>query len=217
MESWIGPWEVALFFFLPLGLLLVPWVFFLLNLRSLLWRVHPQNRALSPDQVWLNFIPVFNLGWFIYTIAKVRDSVRAEYASRQWAPAADFGYNVGLAAGILWICLAFFWWIPFIGWALGIGWLICWIVYWLKTSDLKRQLEVGPSWAGPGAPPSYWQSPWQGGPAMGPPPGSAGRVAGSADAPAGSSDEPRAKQCAACGTTIAPDDRFCRTCGLPLP
>jgi hypothetical protein len=199
-----GLWVFFVFLF-PLVLLIIPWVFFLLNLRSVLWRVHPENRAMSPDQVWLNFIPVFNLGWFIYTVAKVRDSVRAEYRSREWAPAADFGYNVGLAAGILWICLAFFWWIPLVGWLVGIAWLVCWVVYWLKTSDLKRQLEVGPAWFGPGAPPPYWQPPWQGGPATAPPP-----------AAAGGSGRPQVKQCAACGTTIAPDDRFCRGCGLRL-
>ena len=216
-----GLWVFLVLLF-PLALLLIPWVFFLLNLRSLLWRVHPQNRAMSPDQVWLNFIPVFNLGWFIYTVAKVRDSARAEYHSRGWDPSADFGYNVGLAAGILWICSAFLWWIPLIGWAVVIAWLVCWIIYWLKTSDLKHQLEAGPPWFGTGAPPPYqdrgygyrgyvappgapWnqqQPPWQG---------------ASPPASTGGSTGPRAKQCAVCGTTIEPDDRFCRGCGLPLP
>ena len=38
--------------------------FFLLNLRDLLQRVSHRTGRCRPDQVWLNFIPVFNLVWF---------------------------------------------------------------------------------------------------------------------------------------------------------
>jgi hypothetical protein len=207
-----GLWVFLVFLF-PLVLLIIPWVFFLLNLRGLLWRVNPQNRAMPPEQVWLNFIPVFGLGWFIYTVAKVRESVRAEYRSRGWDLVADFGYNVGLAAGILWICVAFFVWIPFLGWAVAIAWLVCWIIYWLKTSDLKHQLEVGPPWFGPGAPPPY-RDYGDGSPGYGPP---APGAPWNAPASTGGPRAPQVKQCAVCGRTIAPDDRFCRTCGLRLP
>ena len=97
------------------AILIVPWLFFLINLRGLLEKVSPSNRAMPPEQVWLNFIPVFNLGWFIYTVAKVRDSVKAEYYSRGWAVEADSGYNIGLAAGILGICTAILGRLPVIG------------------------------------------------------------------------------------------------------
>jgi hypothetical protein len=69
---------------LVLGIFLVPWFFFLLNLNGLLERVKEQNRAISPSSVWLNFVPLFNLVWFLYTVLKVRDSVRAEYGWRRW-------------------------------------------------------------------------------------------------------------------------------------
>ena len=77
-------------------------VLFLLNLQRLLEAVRFQNRAMSPGHVWLNLIPVFNLGWMIYTVIKFRDSVRNENASRRGASVNEGStYNVGLAYAIL--------------------------------------------------------------------------------------------------------------------
>lgn len=123
-----------------LVILVIPWFFFLLNLQNLLLRVQPRNRAMPSGYVWLNFIPVFNLGWFLYTVIKVRDSVRAEYVSRGWTPEGDQGYNVGLVTGVLAIASFFLGWIPGIGWAVAIAQLICWILYWLKTHELVKRL-----------------------------------------------------------------------------
>ncbi len=125
-----------------LVILVIPWFFFLLNLQNLLLRVQPRNRAMPSGYVWLNFIPVFNLGWFLYTVMKVRDSVRAEYVSRGWAPEGDQGYNVGLVTGVLAIASFFLGWVPGIGWAIAIAQLICWILYWLKTHELVKRLST---------------------------------------------------------------------------
>ncbi len=152
--GWGGFWSL-LWLVVIAAILIVPWLFFLINLRGLLEKVSPSNRAMPPEQVWLNFIPVFNLGWFIYTVAKVRDSVKAEYYSRGWAVEADSGYNIGLAAGILGICTAILGRLPVIGWAVGVGALICWIIYWLRTADLKHRLSFDDQWGGAGAPPPY--------------------------------------------------------------
>jgi hypothetical protein len=228
LPSWIGAWEVFFAFF-PLVILIVPWVFFLLNLRGLLWQVHPQNRAMPAEQVWLNLIPVFGLGWFIYTVVKIKESVERELRSRSGPTRTDLGYNLGLAAGILGICLVFVWWVPFVGWAVGIAWLVCWIGYWLRTSEITRQLQAGTRWAPGGAwPPAGAPSPWQ------PSPPSAANSGGAYGSP-GSNAPPRGnvpprentspagpglpqeRQCAMCGTVVAPGDQFCRRCGLRLP
>jgi hypothetical protein len=150
--SWLAGVGVIIF----LGLLLLPWFFFLMNLQNLLEQVSAPNRRMSPGLVWLNFIPVFNLGWFVYTIIKVRDSVAAEFESRGWLIDGDLGYNVGLTAGVLLIAGFFISWIPFIGWVLPLAFIIAWIIYWLKTSDLRHRLEGPPAWGRTGAyPPSY--------------------------------------------------------------
>ena len=79
-----------------LAVYIVVGVFFLLNLRDLLRVVSPQNRAMQPDQVWLNFIPLFNLVWMFITVIRVRDSVQAEFADpRSGRPQGDFGFGVG--------------------------------------------------------------------------------------------------------------------------
>ena len=111
---------------------------------------------MTPALVWLNFIPVFQLGWFVYTVIKVQESVDAEFQTRGWFVDGDLGYNVGLTAGILWIAALFIGWIPFIGWVLPLAGVICWIIYWLKISDLKHRLEGPPAWGRPGAHPAAY-------------------------------------------------------------
>jgi hypothetical protein len=242
--GWGGLW--SLFgVIVVLVILAVPWLFFLMNLRGLLESVSVGNRAMRPEEVWLNFIPVFNFYWFIYTVTKVRDSVKAEYYSRGWPVAGDFAYNIGLAAGILGICSVVIGWIPLIPGGVSIAALICWIVYWLKTADLKHRLSFS-AWQGPGSPPPYadYQPPYGQPPGQGlgayppyqPAAGPAGQGQPSPDARPASAprppDQPQPvaapapvvppkrttnKQCAVCDTTVAPDDKFCRGCGLPLP
>jgi hypothetical protein len=153
--GWSWGWAAAVGGILLLGIFLLPWFFFLLNLQTTLNRVNDRNRAMPAGQVWLNFIPVFNLGWFIYTVTKVRDSARDEYQSRGWAPDGDFGYNVGLTTGILAIASFFIGWVPVLGWGIGLALLVCWIIYWLKMSDLKNRLGQPGTWQGAAAPYGY--------------------------------------------------------------
>ena len=157
---WGWGWLAGIGVIIFMGIFLLPWFFFLLNLQTLLNTVHPANRRMSPGLVWLNFIPVFSLGWFIYTVTKVKDSVNAEFQSRAWYIDGDLGYNVGLTAGILWVASFFIGWIPFIGCVLPLAGAVCWIIYWLKMSDLRHRLDSGPAWNRPGTyssmyPPAY--------------------------------------------------------------
>ena len=237
---WVSLWIVFV-----LAVLVTPWVFFLMALRGVLEKVSPQNRAMAPEHVWLNLIPVFNLGWFIYTVAKVRDSVKAEYYSRGWPLEGDFGYNVGLAAGIVGICAVVLGWVPVIDFALGIAAFVCWLVYLAEDGRsqepavdgrpvarhrfaaalCKLSVAVRPAnqvrvrhrlcsvlstcpTAGAAAGADTSNRPIR----------RAERRAQPASQP-GSPAPKRTQptQCAVCGTTVAPDDRFCRGCGLPLP
>jgi hypothetical protein len=126
-----------------LAVWVVVWYFFLLNLKNLLLRISPQNRRMSPDQVWLNFIPVFNLYWLIRTVIAVRDSARSEFQSRGWPAGGDFCYNIGLPMAILIIVSAIFDMIPGISWLGSVAGLVAfvlWIIYWVKTYNLMNQL-----------------------------------------------------------------------------
>jgi hypothetical protein len=230
--NWNGDWGWgpglfvwSVFAVVLLAIFVIPWFFFLLNLSNLLERVSDRNRAMPAGHVWLNFIPLFNLGWFIHTVIKVRDSVRDEYGARGWVPEGDFGYNVGITAGCLAIASVFTGWIPLIGWAVNIGCLVCWIIYWFKTADLKNRLGAKDAWRGTAAPPPY-SHPAPTAPGQAPYPGPqatypyAAPAAPAAQAPqTGSSTDQseRVKSCAACGASYDAADRFCRSCGLPLP
>ena len=229
--NWGWGWAATVGAIVLLGIFLLPWFFFLLNLQTTLNRVSERNRAMPAGYVWLNFIPIFNLGWFIYTVTKVRDSVRDEYQTRGWAPEGDFGYNVGLAAGILAIVTFFMGWVPVVGWALGIAQLVCWIIYWLKTADLKNRLSAGDRWRRPMPYPPYPASPVppardasSTAPPHSPAPGYGAapqeRQPPPPSDPAGQqplTGDGDAKMCAGCGSAFDPGDKFCRTCGLPLP
>ncbi len=172
--DWGWGWAAFVGSIIMLIILCVPWFFFLWNLQTLLQRVDPRNRAMPPGHVWLNFIPIFNLGWFIYTVIKIKESLLAEYGLRGWTPEGDQGYNVGIATGVLAIASFFLGWVPVIGWAVGIAQLICWVLYWLKTNELKNRLGGPATWPytaqggypgggagpyGPAGPPPYEQQP----------------------------------------------------------
>jgi hypothetical protein len=169
-------------------------VFFLLNLRDVLRQVGPQNQKMAPNLVWLNFIPLFGIAWMFITVIRVRDSVRAEFVTRGWAPHGDYGFGVGLAYAILSIFLGLFTVVPF---------LICWGIYWSRTSELKNQLMHG-------RPPLGWvPSP--------PSPGQRGPTGyGSSPGMVGSVPPGLRRSCSACGAGVQPGDEFCRTCGVHL-
>jgi hypothetical protein len=189
--------------FLMLGVGIFVGVLFMINLRDLLRNVSPQNRAMGPNRVWLNFIPVFNLVWMFVTVIKIRDSARAEFRSRGWATQEDFGYGVGLAYAVTvivsqvlslvseYVNESAFETVTLISGLLSLVALVCWIVYWVKTANVKNRLVHGQPTIGPASAP--------------PPPGYGGW------APQGSR-----RGCSYCGAMSEPGDDFCRTCGERL-
>lgn len=190
---------------------IVPAIFFLANLRGLLEQVRPQNRAMQPNSVWLNLIPLFNYVWLIVTVVKIRDSVDSEIRSRGWAVKGDSGFGVGLAFAILWLVAGVLFLIPF---------LVCWIIYWMKTAELKKQLarsQPPAGWAplpappvgGGGVSPDRYDVPGAGAPA--------GDVS-QAPTPEEAADVEVAdrEDCPLCGSPNRPDARFCSSCGRPI-
>ncbi len=117
--------------------LLVVYIFFFLTLSKALSRCHWRNRTMEPVQVWLNFIPLFHLVWMFITANRVADSLRNEFHDRGWHRRdEDYGRGLGIAACALWIAGG----IPYIGLLFGIGWLVCFIIYWVKIATFSEQL-----------------------------------------------------------------------------
>ena len=129
---------IFFFFIILLAIFIVPMVFFLLHLHKLLAKCNPKNRGMEPGLVWLNFIPLFNLGWIFYTIFQVRDALRAEFSERGLEPEdPQFSHPIGLAYCITNACSI----IPFIGFIAGIAAIVLWIIYWVKTYGYSLKLD----------------------------------------------------------------------------
>jgi len=113
-------------------------VFFLIHLQKLLNKCSLNNREMEPGMVWLNLIPLFNLGWIFYTIFKVTDSLKAEFKERNIEPEdPEFSHPIGLAYCITAACSV----IPFLGYLSAIAALVLFILYWVKTHGYSKQLD----------------------------------------------------------------------------
>jgi hypothetical protein len=64
--------------------------------------VSPSNRRMDPGQVWLNFVPVFNLVWATVTVERVAESLRDEFRDRGLdGPTEDYGRRLGVITLVL--------------------------------------------------------------------------------------------------------------------
>lgn len=124
-------------------------IFFLITQQNTLKAIQPQNRTMSPGEVWLQLIPVFNIVWQFIVVTRIADSIDRELKSEtRFSFEGDQSnystlsgekptYNIGLASCILRLCG----WIPLLGILASIVGLICWIIYWNKLAEYKRMIE----------------------------------------------------------------------------
>tara|TARA_Y100000814_G_scaffold250677_1_gene197350 strand:- start:258 stop:695 length:438 start_codon:yes stop_codon:yes gene_type:complete len=130
---------IILFALLLIGGVITAYVFFLITLMKLLRKCSPNNRTMEGEMVWLNFIPLFGFGWFIYTVIQVRNSLQAEFKSRNIkVDDPQVGFGVGLAAGICNCCSI----IPVLGILSGIAALILIVIYWMKMHEYLQLLDT---------------------------------------------------------------------------
>lgn len=123
-----------------IGMLVVT-IFFLLSLQKNLNAVSEGNRAMNPPLVWLNLIPLFVLGWIVYTVIKISESLDNEFKQRGIQTEGKPAYNLGLTYAIL-VASSIIWsWIPFISLIVGIATLVIWIMYWVQISKYTKQLS----------------------------------------------------------------------------
>lgn len=151
----LGLWDyLAILFYAVIFVL--PGILFVLSLHKLFERMSECSRAMEPNMVWLLLIPVFNLGWFIHTVGKLRKSLYLEFLARGWDEGRDYGYRMGVAAGVLAICLVVLGWVPFVGWLLGVATLVCWGLYWIRMASYSsRMRDAGAVSEHPVSPPPF--------------------------------------------------------------
>jgi hypothetical protein len=125
---------IFIFIFAVITILIA--VFYLLNLQNLLKEVNPKNRLVEPSNVWLMFIPLFNIIYPFFLYPKISDSVKKEYQERGIEKSGDFSRGIGVAMPILGLCG----WIPVIGSLASLANLVLFIIFWVKTAEYKNEL-----------------------------------------------------------------------------
>lgn len=122
-------------------LLIIPEIYYLATLQSTLKMVSPENRRMDPVQVWLSLIPLFGIVWQYFVVARMADSLAAEFSDRR-IPSDERrpGFSLGFAYCLLYSCV----FIPVIGVLCLLGGLVCWILYWLKITEYQELLRKNP-------------------------------------------------------------------------
>jgi hypothetical protein len=120
------------------AVLLIPLIFYLLTLQKALNKCAPENRAMQPAMVWLMLIPCFSLIWHFFVVINMSKSLAAEFRARGIIEEPEPGKVIGLV-----MCgLACGGVIPFIGGLFGLGYLVCWIIYWVKIAGFSKKLAA---------------------------------------------------------------------------
>lgn len=136
-----GPAQaVVLFLFVLIvaGGAITVFVLYLLNMQNLLKEIKPENRLVEPSNVWLMFIPLFNMIYPFILYPKVCDSVKKEYESRGHSETGDYGRSIGITMPILGLCGI----IPLFGVLASIGNFVLLIVFWVKLAGFKNSLKT---------------------------------------------------------------------------
>ncbi len=120
-----------------LAVWLIPTIFYCLSMSKCLRSVPEGQRKLSPGLVWLLLIPLFNLVWNFFVVARVSGSLEAGAKSAGKAIDGN-GWGVGLTFCILSACSILP--IPLINFLVAVGALVCWIIWWIKAVGLRKHI-----------------------------------------------------------------------------
>jgi len=121
--------------------MIAPVIFYLLSLQKTLRLAGKENQRMRPGLIWLNLIPVFNLGWHFYTVLKISETLTARLGKQ----AGDGGRALGVITSLLIIgCL-----LPSYRNWFALATLVLWVAYWVKITGynvfLQRQLAAANS------------------------------------------------------------------------
>lgn len=130
-----GPWEILIILVFA-SIMIIPTIFYLITLQTAFSRCSTECRTLSPGQVWLLLIPIFNLIWHFFIVINLSQSLANEFRKRGMVESSNPGKEIGLAMAILSVVSI----IPYIGILTGIAALICWIVYWVKIAEFSSKI-----------------------------------------------------------------------------
>lgn len=131
---------IVFFYLILLGGIITVAVLYLKNLQDTLKQCDVKNQQVPPGNVWLMFIPLFNLVYPFILYPKISESLRLEFESRGYPQQGDYGRSLGITLPILGVCGI----IPILGVFAGIGNLVVFIIFWVKMAELKNKLKSLP-------------------------------------------------------------------------
>jgi len=131
---------IFLFIGLAIGVLIA--VFYLKNLQDLLKECDPSNVQMPPVNVWLMFIPLFNIVYGFIMYPKITESIRREFESRNAPQEGDYLKALGMTMPILNVVGL----VPVqaLKGIVGLGSLVVFIIYWVKAAEFKNKLRSLP-------------------------------------------------------------------------
>lgn len=122
--------------------ILVPFIFYLITLQNTLAAIAIESRMMAPGQVWLLFIPLFNIVWQFIVISRIAASIKNE-SLRLNIPVSEERptYTLGLIMTLLYLgslILNQSSILPLLGLAGSLATLVCWIIYWVRVNSYKN-------------------------------------------------------------------------------
>jgi len=122
-------------------------ILFLLTQYNTLKAIQPQNRAMSPGEVWLQLIPLFNLVWQFIVVQRISESISRELSSNTFSfeesqPIQLYqqGNRPTSPIGMTMCVLNVLGLVPLLGALARPAGIICWIIYWVQLSGYKNQI-----------------------------------------------------------------------------
>lgn len=141
--------ELITIMIIGFAIFIIPLIFFLITQQNTLKAIQVKNRLMSPGEVWLQLIPLFGIVWQFFVVSRIAGSISRELASDNTFSFEEQQntdrnqsnikptYNIGIAYCVLTVCSI----IPVLGGITAIAGLVCWIIYWVKLSEYKNQLQ----------------------------------------------------------------------------
>ncbi len=127
---------------IALAIAIVIAVFYLKNLQDLLKECDPANQQMPPVNVWLMFIPLFNIVYAFIMYPKISETLRREFEARNAPQGGDYLKNLGMTMAILNVVGL----VPVqaLKGLIGLGSLVIFIIYWAKAAEMKNKLRSLP-------------------------------------------------------------------------
>lgn len=133
----IGIGVLIFMIIIGIGIYLAIYIPYLLNLQNLLKECNEKNRqGFSPSNVWLMFIPLFNIVYAFILYGKISEILSREFSYRGKTIQGDYGKSLGLTLAILPLTSL----VPILGSLAGIANLVIFIIYWVKMAEFKSKL-----------------------------------------------------------------------------